>query len=309
MASAPNAISPPSTTHPNTASTRKVRPPPSASAAICQPPLICRFTHVSNTRCGFRAPDLSVTLGTPNACNSCHTEQQPQWAAGKVGHWYPQADPGNQQYAEAFAAANLGFPGANAGLLTVIGDATQPAIARASAFARSSASRDQQTFSALVDGLYDDNEIVRQAAVEAVARVAPNMSIQALPPLLAGPIRGLRIAAARALAGANKGELKPEHRAAFKQALDEYIAAQLFSADRPKSLTNLGALYSERGDASQAEVYFRQAIALDLLPQRWLIWPVCTRAKDKNPVPNGCYAKAWRAHRKSRPCTIRWASP
>jgi Flp pilus assembly protein TadD len=208
-------------------------------------------------------PDLSVTLGTPNACNSCHSEKKPQWAADKVQQWYPHPNPGHQHYAEAFAAANLGLPDADAGLLTVIRDLTQPAIARASAFARLNASRDQQTFSSLVDGLYDDNEMVRQAAVEAVARIAPNMSSQALPPLLADPIRGVRMATARALAGASENKLKPEQRAAFKQALDEYIAAQLFNADRPESLTNLGALYSEHGDASQAEAYFRQALALD----------------------------------------------
>jgi Flp pilus assembly protein TadD len=208
-------------------------------------------------------PDLSVTLGTPNACNGCHSDKKSQWAAAKIQQWYPQPNPGHQRYAEAFAAANLGLPGADAALLKVISDTTQPAIARASAFARLNASRDQQTFSSLVDGLYDDNETVRQAAVDAVARIAPNMSSQALPPLLDDPVRGVRMAAARALAGANEGKLKPEQRAAFKQALDEYIAAQLFSADRPESLTNLGALSAERGDASQAEAYFRQALALD----------------------------------------------
>lgn len=208
-------------------------------------------------------PDLSVTLGTPNACNSCHSDKQPQWAADKIRQWYPQPNPGLQHYAQAFSAASQGLPGADAALLSVISDTTQPAIARASAYSRLSASRDQMTFSSLVDGLYDDNEAVRQAAVDAVARIAPNMSAQALPPLLADPVRGVRMAAARALAGANESQLKPAQRSAFKLALDEYIAAQLFNADRPEPLTNLGALYAERGDASQAEAYFRQALALD----------------------------------------------
>ena len=26
-------------------------------------------------------PDLSVAIGTPNACNQCHTERSPEWAA------------------------------------------------------------------------------------------------------------------------------------------------------------------------------------------------------------------------------------
>ncbi|MDP3848225.1 MAG: multiheme c-type cytochrome [Pseudomonas sp.] len=208
-------------------------------------------------------PDLSVSLGTPNACNSCHTDKKPQWAAAKVQQWFPHPPAGHQRFAEAFAAASQGLPGADAGLLAVIADVTQPAIARAGALSRLSASRDQQSFSLLVDGLYDDNEMVRQAAVETVVRIAPTMSSQALPPLLADPVRGVRMAAARALAGAHEASLKPANRQAFKQALDEYIAAQLFNADRPESLTNLGALYAERGDVAQAEAYFRQALALD----------------------------------------------
>ena len=30
-------------------------------------------------------PDLSVELGTPNACNQCHTDKPSQWAVHKSG--------------------------------------------------------------------------------------------------------------------------------------------------------------------------------------------------------------------------------
>lgn len=214
----------------------------------------------------FPRPDLSVTLGTPNACNSCHTDKQPQWAADKVQQWYPHPPAGHQRYAEAFAAASQGLPSAHAALMAVATDKDQPAIARATALSRLNESRDQQTFSLLVDGLYDDNETVRLAAVEAVARIAPAMSSQALPPLLNDPLRSVRMAAARGLVGAAEQQLKPVQRAAFERGLDEYIAAQQFNADRPESLTNLGSLYAERGDAAQAEAYLRRAIALDPFP-------------------------------------------
>ena len=32
-------------------------------------------------------PDLTVTLGTPNACNACHTDKSAQWAADAVRTW------------------------------------------------------------------------------------------------------------------------------------------------------------------------------------------------------------------------------
>ena len=33
-------------------------------------------------------PDLSVTLGTPNACTSSHTNRDARWAGALVNEWY-----------------------------------------------------------------------------------------------------------------------------------------------------------------------------------------------------------------------------
>ena len=34
-------------------------------------------------------PDLSISLGTPNACTPCHADRPAQWAAEAVAGWYP----------------------------------------------------------------------------------------------------------------------------------------------------------------------------------------------------------------------------
>jgi len=36
-------------------------------------------------------PDLSLSIGTPNACNDCHSEQSPRWAQNAVQKWYGDA--------------------------------------------------------------------------------------------------------------------------------------------------------------------------------------------------------------------------
>jgi len=77
-------------------------------------------------------PDLSVTLGTPNACNKCHADKKPEWAAEALRKWYPDPLPGHQKFAEAFAASTAGGTGAMDKLIAVIEDKAQPAIARAS---------------------------------------------------------------------------------------------------------------------------------------------------------------------------------
>ncbi len=79
-------------------------------------------------------PDLSVSIGTPNACNTCHKDRTPQWAAQAVAGWFP----GGRQTQPHFGTA-LNFAGrtgaANAEVLldALILDTKQPAIARASA--------------------------------------------------------------------------------------------------------------------------------------------------------------------------------
>ena len=38
-------------------------------------------------------PDLSVSLGTPNACSNCHQQQSAAWAARQVDQWYGDTIP------------------------------------------------------------------------------------------------------------------------------------------------------------------------------------------------------------------------
>ena len=56
-------------------------------------------------------PDLSVKLGTPNACNGCHTNRDARWAAKQVNQWYGHDPQGYQRFAAAFAAADGGRAG------------------------------------------------------------------------------------------------------------------------------------------------------------------------------------------------------
>ena len=37
-------------------------------------------------------PDLSVSLGTPNACNGCHTKNDASWAADIIAKWFRSPD-------------------------------------------------------------------------------------------------------------------------------------------------------------------------------------------------------------------------
>src|SRR5262249_42770604 len=78
-------------------------------------------------------PDLSVKLGTPNACTDCHNDHTAQWAAAAVGRWYGPGRKGFQTYGEAFRAAWSGRADAAALLGAVAGNGNTSAFVRASA--------------------------------------------------------------------------------------------------------------------------------------------------------------------------------
>jgi predicted CXXCH cytochrome family protein len=208
-------------------------------------------------------PDLSVKLGTPNACNQCHKDRKPEWAAAQLEKWYGHTPGGYQHFGAAFHAADRSAAGADAALRDVIADPDQPAIARASALARLSGNRDPATLDAYRRSLNDGDPLVRRAAVSGLAHADPALRAQLLAPRLTDPVRSVRMEAARALVGAPERNLSEADRPAFNQALEEFIAAERFNADRPESVSNLGTLALERGDFALAEAQFKRAIALD----------------------------------------------
>ncbi|MGH6623608.1 MAG: cytochrome c3 family protein, partial [Burkholderiaceae bacterium] len=71
-------------------------------------------------------PDLTLSTGSPNACNSCHRENDARWADVALVKWLGRRPGGLQNYAEAFAALAKGSATANAELLAVARDLSQP---------------------------------------------------------------------------------------------------------------------------------------------------------------------------------------
>jgi predicted CXXCH cytochrome family protein len=208
-------------------------------------------------------PDVSVAISTPNACNQCHSKQIPKWAADAVAKWYGPNRRQEPHYGVALDAGRHAKPGAVPGLIRLAGDASQPAIVRATALDLLSRYPGRSALMALQNGLRDTDPLVRRAAVAGQERLAPAERVAALSPMLADPVRAVRIEAARLLAPA-ASSLAAERKPAFDRALAEFEAAQRENADRPESLANLGNLYSSRGDAARAEEAYRKAIALDV---------------------------------------------
>jgi Flp pilus assembly protein TadD len=207
-------------------------------------------------------PDLSVEIGTPNACSQCHAERGAAWARDRVREWYGHDPAGYQTYTRALHAGRTGSADAAALLSQLAGDTAQPDIARATAFTLLPRAPNPPARGALEAGLRDGDPLVRRAALEALAMLPPAQRVAPAAPLLDDPVRAVRIEAAGQLAAVPLDALSPEVRQRFDRALGEYVEAQRVEADRPESHVNLGTLYAERGQLREAEVEMQAALAL-----------------------------------------------
>jgi tetratricopeptide (TPR) repeat protein len=208
-------------------------------------------------------PDRTVLLGTPNACNQCHTDKSAKWAVDAIKAWYPSPKPGAQDFAEAFDRGDRGAPGGQIALTNIAGSSSESSIARASAIARLGQFLSPQVLELAAGSLKIDDPQIRAAAVSVIAGAAPEARRSLLVPLLHDERRLIRMDAARALAGEAEQNLSASDRAEFEKALAEYVEAQLFNAERPESQANLGALYRDRGQADEARAAFAKAIEID----------------------------------------------
>ena len=207
-------------------------------------------------------PDLSVSLGTPNACNNCHGDQSAQWAAEHVGKWYgDDSAPGYQQYAEILDAARRAT-GSGAELAALIRDPANPAIARASALTHLGPYLSNQNVDLLGQGLADEDPAVRVAALNALESAPPQLQVQLAFPMLRDPVTVVRMEAARLLAPFPVGDLPAEQRQLLASAGQEYVAAQMASAERPEAQTSLGNFYAAQGERSDAIEAYKTALEL-----------------------------------------------
>ena len=208
-------------------------------------------------------PDLSVELGVPNACNNCHEDKDAGWAAGQVATWYGDVPAGFQTYARALHKARHAEPGAGDSLAALIRDTETPDIARATAVAGIGPYLGAATIDVLPLALSDADPAVRAAAAGMLDQTPLNIRVRLAFPMLDDPVRAVRIEAARVLAEVPAGELSKVQQASLEGGLQEYIAAQQASAERPEAQTNLGSLYAALGKEEPAVSAYHTAIELD----------------------------------------------
>jgi nitrate/TMAO reductase-like tetraheme cytochrome c subunit len=207
-------------------------------------------------------PDLSVSLGVPNACSRCHTDRSAAWAADALRKWYPSPNPGFQRFTAAFAADERGDPGAADSLSHILNDATEPWIVRASALARLGAHASPVVLQAAQQWSRDPNPVIRLYAMELVEGYGERERIAVAAPLLSDARRAIRQEAAWLVAPVAQS-LDANTRRAFDVAAAEFVASQRYNADRAPSRLRLASFYAQVGRVDSAAIEVRAAALLD----------------------------------------------
>jgi Flp pilus assembly protein TadD len=237
------------------------------------PPLACASCHMPTRNYmvvdkrhdhSFRIPrpDLSMTLGTPNACNDCHIDKPAEWAAAAVERWHGPGRKGFQNYAAAFHSAWNDQADAAKLLGAVVADGNVPAIARASALSELATRATPATLNLARAAIRDPDPMVRVAAIDTLENAPVEQKWSIAAPSLADPIRSVRIRAVSILADVPSARLSETDRARFDRTAEEFIAAQRFNADRPEARSTLGAFYARRGRTGEAEAEYQAALRL-----------------------------------------------
>ncbi len=207
-------------------------------------------------------PDLTVKIGTPNTCSSCHADHDAAWAAAAVERWHGPVRKGFQTYAEAFHAARLDEPQARDLLLKVAQDPAAPAIARATAFLELRDRPSAAVEAEIERGLHDADAMVRVGALRALEPFPLSDRWARGRAALSDPVPAVRMQGASLLADVPTASLSAADQNALNAAIREFIAGKQFNADRAEERANLAGFYVRQGKADFAEQEYLAALKL-----------------------------------------------
>ncbi|MGI9525393.1 MAG: tetratricopeptide repeat protein, partial [Hyphomicrobiaceae bacterium] len=218
-------------------------------------------------------PDLTIKIRSPNACNQCHTEKTPQWAAEAVKAWYPDGRSKTQHFGEHFHAHRVhSTEKTRKPLLAIAADTQRPAIVRASALSELRGARSKTEIAAVVELLDSENALVRAAAVRALQGASQSLKIQKLFPKLADPMRVVRMAAVRATMNLPLTDGLGSQKEAIGKARQEFRRMLGALSDFPETHLQIGGLALTSRNLRAADAAFAEAVRQDpQLIDAWLM--------------------------------------
>jgi Tfp pilus assembly protein PilF len=207
-------------------------------------------------------PDLTMSIGVPNARNQCRADQTANWAARAVRERYAKNEP-PFHYGQAIHAGRNASNGAERLLIKITNDPLTPTIARATAVSLLADYPSAGSWQAIEQGLTDRDPMVKVYALNALKFIRASKRYKLAAGLLEDPVASVRITASRILAATPRPYLSERLQIRLDQGIDEYIAAQQENADHACAHNNLGNLYLQLDQQQKAGGAYKKALSLD----------------------------------------------
>src|SRR5699024_2342411 len=203
-------------------------------------------------------PDLSAQFGTPNACNDCHDDKSPQWAAEAVEQWYgPER---SDHFSEVLARADA--TGENTAELTDLAtDSLQPDIARATAIWYLGQFASGESIELFAQTINDESPLVRNSTAQVLASLPDNQKVLMLQKALDDSMRSVRVAAAGGLAEFSAADMTLKQ--SFKKAMEEYKEYLDLIQYFPQGQMNRGQFYEKQEKPQKAIEAYKKALKKD----------------------------------------------
>jgi len=207
-------------------------------------------------------PDRGVSLGVPNACETCHSDHDADWATAQIESWREEGAVRPPHWSDHLVSG-AGARSDPLRWLEIALESSYAPLVRANAWTRySQEAQESPPTELLRERLAEGTDLERLALIDVARRLAPDLRASLLRPLLEDQRLAIRAYAAEALVDVPAESWRPADRAVLARALGEYRSAQEANAERPESQVSLGLLSVHYGELDAARAAYERAIEL-----------------------------------------------
>ena len=208
-------------------------------------------------------PDISLSIGSPNACTQCHEDKSDAWAYDALQTWGVNGRFTDLSLAKARQSADRGDMRALPTLESVVADNSQSDLMRASIIEQLGNLGSRQLPNAAAMLLRSDSPVLRASAVRALRGVEPVQRYLMLRPFIRDRSLSVRMEVAQLLAGIPASELRAQDIADLEPLFEEYLAVQSDHLDMPSVQLQLANFWIDRGDSTKATAALEEALRLN----------------------------------------------
>jgi Flp pilus assembly protein TadD len=208
-------------------------------------------------------PDLSVVMGTPNACNQCHTDKDAPWALDALRQWGVHFRDTSTHPGRVFQRFLQGDNRVVPQLAQIASDKNAAPIWRATAMEALGEAGGRDAMQTASTILYDEDPMLRVSTVRSLQFLPLQQRYQLLQHLITDEVTAVRMEVAMSLAEVPLNQISLEQSNQLETLFSEYEGIMLQHADMPGTQMQLGLFYSGRGKADNAEAAYNEALRLN----------------------------------------------